>query len=251
MIEEFEGAGIVVDRVAGTSMGAFIGGMLAMGMGADELDARCYEEWVRRYPLNDYRFPRVSLIRGERATAMIERTFGGRRIETLPLDFCCTSSDLLHHELVVHREGPVHEAVAASMCLPMLAPPRTDDGRVLVDGGVLNNLPVEPMAITGEGPIVSVDIRAGGRKPDGGKSAGGSNSRPPRVPGLLETLVRVILLGSSDTAAAAAAHSDVVITPDTDGVGLLEFHQIDAAREAGREAARAALELVPRELVGA
>jgi NTE family protein len=66
--------------------------------------------------------------------------------------------------------------------------------------------------------------------------------REPRVPSLGETLTRVLLLGSSNTSEAAREHADVVIKPRPDGVGLLEFHQIDAAREAGRAAAREALE---------
>ena len=64
VLEELEAAGLVIDRVAGVSMGAFVGGMFAMGMSGDEIDARCYEEWIRRRPLGDYTLPRFSLIRG-------------------------------------------------------------------------------------------------------------------------------------------------------------------------------------------
>ena len=68
-------------------MGAFIGGMFAMGMNADEIDARCYEEWIRRRPLGDYTVPRHSLIRGDRARAMLTRTFGTVAIEELGAAF--------------------------------------------------------------------------------------------------------------------------------------------------------------------
>ena len=64
---------------------------------------------------------------------------------------------------------------------------------------------------------------------------------PPRVPGIAETLMRTMMMGSGLAAATTLAQADVVIRPSTRGVGLLEFHQIDQAREAGRAAAREAL----------
>jgi NTE family protein len=74
-----------------------------------------------------------------------------------------------------------------------------------------------------------------------------SASRARRLPSLGETLTRVLLLGSANTTAAALRRADLVITPRPAGVGLLEFHQLDAAREAGRAAARAALAGAPAE----
>jgi Patatin-like phospholipase/Mycolic acid cyclopropane synthetase len=77
VLEELVTAGITVDRVSGTGMGAFIGALVAQGMDPGEVDARCYEEWVRRNPVNDYHFPRNSLIRGARTRTMLERVFPG------------------------------------------------------------------------------------------------------------------------------------------------------------------------------
>ena len=57
-------AGVTIDRVGGVSCGAWIGAMFALGMDPDEIDARCYEDWVRRNPLTDYTFPRTAMIRG-------------------------------------------------------------------------------------------------------------------------------------------------------------------------------------------
>src|SRR3954453_2983322 len=96
--------------------------MLAMGMEPDEIDARCYEEWVRRSPLSDYRIPRTSLLRGERVRAMLERNLPGS-IEELPRDFFCVSGDLASGGLVVHRRGNLAEAVLASMSVPGLISP--------------------------------------------------------------------------------------------------------------------------------
>ena len=83
VLETLLGAGLVADRVAGVSMGAFIGGLFAYGYDTEAIDACCYEEWVRRNPINDYTMPRTALIRGRKAEAMLERTFGDVRIEEL------------------------------------------------------------------------------------------------------------------------------------------------------------------------
>ena len=66
VLEELLGAGVTVDRVLGVSMGAYVGALFAMGLDIDEIDARCFEEFVQRRPLGDYTIPRYSLIRGER-----------------------------------------------------------------------------------------------------------------------------------------------------------------------------------------
>jgi len=199
----------------------------------------------------------MSLVRGDKARAMLARTFGDDWIEELPLDFYCASCDVRHSELVIHRHGLLREAATASICLPVLGEPRSaPGGRLLVDGSVLNNLPVENMATTGEGPIIAVDIKlgGGGGTPTSTQSAGPDPRRATmgdvRSPTMLETLARVVLLGSSNTSKAAAEHADLVITPRSHGIGLLEFHQLDTARDAGRRAAEAALEVAPDGLFG-
>lgn len=257
VLEELLASGVEVDRVAGVSMGAFIGGMVAVGMDPSEIDARCFDEWVRRRPLADYTLPRHSLIRGERVEAMLQRTFGTIAIEELDRSFFCASGDLRRAELVVHRWGVLADQVAASIAMPVLGPPVVRGGRTLIDGSLVDNLPVAAMAELGDGPIIAVDVKAtidrGNRPANGNPQApvrryAGGGDRPP--PALGETLGRVLLLGSSKTSEAARRHADLVITPRTDGVGLMEFHQIDRAREAGREAARAAIEDAPDSIFG-
>jgi predicted acylesterase/phospholipase RssA len=241
VIEELEAAGVAIDRVAGVSMGAFIGALLAMEIGADEIDAVCFEEWIGRRPLNDYTIPRHALIRGERFRAMLHRTFGSLRIEELPRAFTCSCTELRSGRLVTSRHGPLWEAVGFSMCLPIVAPPQVRGREIFADGSLVDNLPVQEMALLGEGPIIAVDVKPSAeRLPDGG--APRHETRPERTPSLGDTVTRVLLLGSANTSEAARRHADLVIKPRVEGIGLLEFHQIDAAREAGRAAARAALE---------
>ncbi len=249
VLEELDAAGLEIDRVAGVSMGAYIGAMFAMGMDAEEIDARCYEEWIRRNPIGDYTLPRRSLIRGDRALTMLRRTFGGVSIEELPRGFFSGAAELRSGELVVSRWGPLWDAVATSFAIPVLGPAQVRGQRILVDGSLVDNLPVAEMAALGEGPVIAVDVKATVERPSAARQrAGGDDSgteRELRTPSLGETLARVLLIGSSNTSENARRHADWTIAPKSEGVGLLEFHQLDQAREAGRIAAREALEEVP------
>jgi NTE family protein len=236
-------SGLVIDRVAGVSMGSFIGGLLAAGHDSATIDAYCYEEWVRRNPINDYTVPRHGLIRGHKAEAMLERVFGDVRVEELPRSFYCASVNLRGGSLVIEREGPMVLAVGASMSLPLIAPPIRRDGALLIDGSLLDNLPIAPMSASGEGPVLAIDIKAGEeRAPRPGDGSAPQPTRPPRLPLLTETMARIALLSSANTDEAARRHADMTIPVRVPGVGLLEFHQIDVARAAGRRAGLAALE---------
>jgi predicted acylesterase/phospholipase RssA len=234
VLDELHASGVVVDRVGGTSMGAFIGALYAMGLDPAEIDARCHDEWVRRRPLRDVVIPRHALIRGDRVRAMLARTFGDVAIEELPRGLYTAATDLRRGELVVTRSGKVAEAVGPSMAIPVLAPATVRDGRMLVDGSLTDNLPVATMAALGEGPIIAVDCKA-------------SIPRRPRghAPSLGAAFSRVVTLASANTTRSARQHADLTITPRDPGIGLLEFSQIDAAKEAGREAARRALGASP------
>jgi predicted acylesterase/phospholipase RssA len=224
--------GIVVDRFGGTSMGALVSGLAACGQSPREVTIHLRDHIVRRNPFRDYGVPTVALIRARRARTMLERLFGHRQIEELPRDFFCVSADLVSAEAVVHRTGPVVAAVGASMSLPGIAPPVRDGERLLVDGGVLDNLPVATMIAADEGPVIAIDVLARGLP--------GARRAPERLPTIVETLARATTLASRRAAESQRDLAAVTITPGLREVGLFEFAKIDAIIEAGRRAAHAA-----------
>ncbi len=238
VLRELEDAGLHVDRLSGSSIGAVIAAEYAWGRDGSELEEVCYAEFVRRRPFSDWTLPSKSLARGRRMRDGLVRTLGDSVFEGLPRQLHTVSTDLVTRTRQVHRRGSVVDAVNASAHLPVLLPPIPDDsGRLLVDGGILDNLPVDLLTERDEGPVVAVNISMGG-------SGGGGRSRPgrPRVPALGETLLRTMMIGSGGAVSAARARGAWVVTPPTLGVGLLEFHQLDRMIEAGRAAGRALLE---------
>lgn len=244
VLYEFEEAGLTVDRVAGASVGSLISALHADGLPAAHIEEVMYRNFVRRKIHGDYALPRRSLARGGRVVQALTLHYGDRLIEGLPHGFSCVSTDLLTRSVVAHRQGRVVDAVRASVNLPVLFAPISSGQRLLVDGGVLDNLPVRLLTSRDEGPVVAVNVsmgRGGHAGATGGHPSGATVRKTVRVPAMGETLLRTIMIGGGDT--RSAEHSGAyVITPSSMGVGLLEFHQIDQMVASGRAAARHLLE---------
>lgn len=236
VIRELEDAGIAIDRVAGTSIGALVAAAHATGMDGAAVEESAYLEFVRSRPFSDWQLPSHALLRGRRVASGLRRTMGPDSvIEGLPRQLWMVSVDLLSRSRQVHRRGNVADAALASSRLPVLfAPLPQDDGRLLVDGAVLDNLPVDLLVRRDEGPVVAVNIGTG--------SGARSRTGRPRVPAIGDTMMRTMLINSAGAVETARANGAWVISCSGMGVGLLEFHQMDVMVQAGRAAARALLE---------
>jgi NTE family protein len=242
VLRELEDSGFHVDRVAGSSVGAIVAAVHATSDDGEELEELCYDGFVRRRPFSDWTLPRHALAKGNRVRSGLVRALGAETtLEGLPRQLRTVSTDLVSRTRVVHRRGNLVDAVTASCRLPvLLAPVPDDEGHLLIDGGVLDNLPVDLLTERDEGPVVAVNIGMGG--------SGRARTGRPRVPALGETLLRTMMIGSGGAVEAARAHGAWVVSPAPMGVGLLEFHQLDRMVLAGRQAARALLEQADGDL---
>ena len=168
-IEELEARGFTIGAVAGSSMGALVGGLYALGTLPQ------YREWVLSLDffnvlrLVDFSFSEAGMIKGDRVFEKMSYLFGDACIEDLPMPFTAVATDLHRQKEVWLREGSLKSAIRASIAIPMvLAPMRLDDGRLLVDGGVLNPLPVAPTVLDRTDLVVAVDVNAShGNRPPG------------------------------------------------------------------------------------
>ncbi|HME01912.1 MAG TPA: patatin-like phospholipase family protein [Solirubrobacteraceae bacterium] len=258
VVEELRAAGVQIDRVAGASMGALVAAVLAREMDDHAIYETFRHNFVEQHPSRDYTLPVFSLIRGRKTLHLLEETFGRTRIEQLPLRFFCVSADLNGRSLVVHRIGLLRDALFASLAIPGVFPPiPTQEGRLLVDGGVLDNLPVETMARDGEGPVIAVDVTgslAWRPRQTGRPSLWRARARAlisgqhGELPSLAETILLTLTVGGRDTVLAARRHADLVLTPAVERSGLLEWGQLPKMREAGRESVRRLLESDPEAL---
>ncbi len=164
--------------IAGSSMGAIIGAMYAIGWDSGRMEAyartfdpRSFVDSLA-FKLPDIAISRVvqagaalgSLFRGQavdsgnKAHAELRRIFGSMRIEDLPIPFACTACDLASGKLIVQSAGNLADAVRASMSFPGVFAPVAVDGFLLVDGGVLNNMPCDLAAARGYRRILASDV---------------------------------------------------------------------------------------------
>jgi NTE family protein len=239
VIQRLVEAGAPLDRVGGCSAGAFAAALFAMRRSPAEIIDICREEFVERHPWNDFGVPREGLTKGKRVREMLLRVFGDTRIEELSLSMFAVSADLATGDLVVHRSGLVREAIAASMAIPGIAPPIQLDGRLLVDGGILDNFPVDVMVETGEGPVIGVDVMREFPMPD--RSLVRGRGTREAGPGIVSTLARSMVLGGWQRSEQNRRAADLLISPAVDTIGMFDFDRLDEAIEAGRRAADAAL----------
>ncbi len=241
VIDELRQAGAVVDRVGGTSMGAVVAALLAVDMDLDAMLAMTRRELVSRNVFGDLTWPRHALSRGGRVETALTRTFGAARIEDQRRSLFTVSVDLMAAEAVAHRTGRIADAVALSVRLPGVVPPRRAGNRLHVDGGVLDNLPIGTMVADGEGPVVAVDVAP--------PFAGLPGSGRGHLPGIVDTIARSMTLAGARATDEDRRLAHTIITPELGDIGLLDFSRADASVAAGRRAARAALprlaELLP------
>jgi predicted acylesterase/phospholipase RssA/CRP-like cAMP-binding protein len=157
VIRALHEVGVAVDAVGGASFGALAATGLARGLS----DAESFDEHRQAFtcedPLGDYTIPIMSLVRGEHLNEVLRRHLP-MDIEDLWLPFFAVSSDLSANKVRVHDHGPLWQAIRASVSLPAILPPTLESGHLLIDGGVLNNLPIDVMRERMRGPIIAVDL---------------------------------------------------------------------------------------------
>lgn len=244
--------GIPVDVVAGSSIGAPIAAGIAIGIELDSMVPLATQLFDN---LLDYTIPVVSLIKGERITRSIDQAFEGWDFEDAWIPYRCVSTNLTRSRVETHSKGPIAPRVRASVAIPGVMPPVPDGDDLLIDGGVLNNLPADVIAADGRcDTIVAVDVAppVGPRaKSDYGLSVSGwkalrsSVSRDaPSFPGITTVLMRTMLIGSmrDRQQALEEAPVDLLLQLDLRDVSLLDFERVAEVAQRGHDLAHPVLE---------
>ncbi|MGL5736803.1 MAG: patatin-like phospholipase family protein, partial [Beijerinckiaceae bacterium] len=234
VLEALREAGIVADILGGTSMGAVIAAAYAAGFSPDAVKRDIRKVFVEQRPMSDPTFPVVSFFRGRKIARLLEAAFGGRFIEDLRQPFFCLSSDIGNAEPVIHRTGLLRRWLQASVTIPGVFPPVLDGGRVLVDGGVIDNMPVDAAVSLQRGRVIGIDVSG-----DDGQFAPPpdriipwwqriSGARRPGEPDIVETLWRVGTIGSVSSLRRGLRTAHLVIKPPVARVPLLDWKRFDA-----------------------
>jgi len=254
VIRALEEARIPIDLVGGTSIGSIIGGQCASGWNSARILSESRRVLVDDGPLNDYTVPAIALIRGKRYIRMLEKLYADRRIEDLPIPYFCVSTNLTRSTCMIHRAGFVRKWVAASMAVPGLGPPIFDGKDILVDGGVLNNLPIDVMRSFGRGPVFASSV-----SPSTDLSLDQQYPEIPspwrvvmswlnpfgtrlQVPSIASLLIRAVTLQGVDSGSRRQAVADLLFEPPPEGHKLLDWHALNAIVETGYRSSVPAIE---------
>jgi NTE family protein/lysophospholipid hydrolase len=241
--------GVPIDAFGGSSMGASVAGQAAMGRPADAIAATTRKVFLEIKPHRGFTLPLLSLVNSRRTEAAGRLCFGDVEIEDLWLPFFCVSSNLTTADVMVHRRGTLWKAALASSSLPGVGTPVLHQGHLLVDGGVLNNLPTDVMRRMGQGTVIAsaVSVDESGaftceRVPTiweavRARFGSGGTKDGARFPSILDVVLRASLLHSSFRERANVLAADLTVRPAVQQFGLLEVERIDDIVDAGyREA---------------
>jgi NTE family protein len=230
VIRVLEDAGIPVELIVGASVGSLIGALYAGPTNSRVLERTARD--LEREDLFDFALAPAlfgtGLASGDRLERFVRKHLEVGRIEELRIPYAAVATDLDTGEMVVLRSGDVARAVRASSAIPGVFEPVELDERLLVDGAVSNNLPVQVARDMGADVVIAVDV-----------TAVDSRARPPA--NFVEVILRAVNLVVHAGAEEARADADVLLAPEVGRVGFIDFDRKDEAIAAGSEAARVAL----------
>jgi NTE family protein len=234
-------AGVPFDYLGGVSMGAIVAAGLASGWSHEELSERMRAVFVTAKPLSDYTLPLIALVRGRKMTELLLAHFGHQRIENLRRPYFCLSSDLTTGRIHEHRAGYLWRALRASAALPGIVPPVNAHGHLLVDGGVMNNLPVDLMRARRIGPLIASDVTG---EIDFSVRDSRYGERPVLrliwqrmrgTPSIFDVLMRSGTVGSEAQRRLVRDEADFLFEPPLEGVDPLDWKSFDRAVAEGYE----------------
>jgi predicted acylesterase/phospholipase RssA len=215
-------------------MGAIFAASFALGHDVRQMRAEVGELFGNPFALYDMTLPISSLLAGKKLDRVLRGHLGDADIEDLWLPFFCVSTDLSRAEMVVHERGRLWKSVRASCSIPGLFPPLPLAGRTLVDGGLVDNLPLDLMLERCGGPIIAVDVFPYGDpgfvEPRNALTRLLRSWRTrwrgePASPPLFDILVRSTLVGSKVRQRVAMSHTDqiVYLEPPVASFGTLQW----------------------------
>lgn len=236
VIRVLEREKIPIDLIVGTSVGSLVGAIYADKKNSFELEWTAFS--LEERDLFDYTFisPTQGFVRGERIEEFVLKKVSARELQQLKIPLSVVATDIQNGEAVILQNGSVAQAVRASSSIPGIFIPVRHQGRLLVDGGVLNNTPVDVARKMGAQVVIAVNL-GGGRK-------------ATQVNNIFDAIIQSLHLMAIESTEARLREADVVIVPQVSHIGAIDFSQKKKLLALGIQAAEQALPRLREKLSG-
>ncbi len=243
-----EKEGIHIDMIAGTSMGALVGAVYAQRRKAAALKEQAIYWGARRLSLfSELTLSRAGLIRGRKIEKMLKEILGDVEFKDLHIPFACVATNIDSGEEVVIKQGLVRKGLRASISIPVILKAVRDEGRYLVDGGLLNNVPVDVLHEMGADFIIAVNVTSSAQLLHHEYSADGEKMKT-KQPGILHVIMRTMQIVNRRVLDSELTGADVTIEPELEHVGWGDFHRVPECVLQGELAASDAIPEIKRKL---
>jgi NTE family protein len=240
VLEVLEREGIHIDMIAGTSAGAAVGALYAQGKTAGEIINIALElEKKRLARFIDPSLPKSGFIKGKKIKDLIASFIGGDiKFSDLKMPFACVAADIDTGEEVVIDRGSVPEAVRASISLPAIFAVVKRGGRYLVDGGLVNPVPVSVVQKMGADFIIAVNTI-----PDVADRVHhrGNEQKNRKEPGIIQVLMQTLFISTYSLVRESMEGADIIIEPHVTHIGAGDFRQAHECIRLGELAACGAI----------
>ena len=234
-LRAIEEMGLAIDFIGGASMGAIIAACQAHGWSYKEIEDRVRHSFVASNPLSDYTLPLISLVRGHKVERLLFKNFGEANIADLWTPFFCASSNLTNGLVHIHKTDTLWKALRASIALPGILPPVPTKHGILVDGGVLDNMPVDVMRGIHRGPVIAVDVARDQLMDTEWLLR--ENARPwyrkAMSPPIIAILMRSGTVNGEALSRRQAGRADLTVEPRLGGIEIRQWKCFDETIEIG------------------
>jgi NTE family protein len=245
VLEVLQTEGIPIDMIAGTSAGAAIGAVYARERDASRMKKLVLDlDRMAMASLVDLTLPRTGFIKGKKITNFLRTVIGGDiDFADLEIPMACVATDILGCAEVVIKEGSVLEGVRASISIPGIFTPARWKGRYLVDGALVNPVPVSVVREMGADFIIVVNV-----SPDRRERAEQMGKKRPKSPNIFSVIVESLQISGCLLVRSCLEGADVVITPRLAHIGATDFHRARECILEGEKAAREHVMEIKRRL---
>jgi NTE family protein len=237
-----EKEGIPVDMIAGTSAGAAVGALYAQGKSAGRIKEVALDTgWRRLVSLIDLALPRSGFIEGTKIKNLLKSIIGDISFSDLKIPLSCVATDIRSGEEVVINDGSVLEGVRASISIPVIFTAVKWRGRYLVDGGLVNPVPVSTVRKMGADFVIAVNVIP----PMGVRL---QPSAKAKAPGIFQSMLHSFYIATYSLVRSNLAGADIVIEPKLPHIGYGDFHRIGDSIAQGEIAAKELIGQIKRQL---